>query len=82
MNPVTKPNGFWKRAAQIASVLIPLLLLAAGYGRLNSQVQQNEDALELKANVGIVQLQYNTILDDLADIKAELQYLRTLAERQ
>lgn len=66
--------ALWTR---VALFLLPLALAGlVAWGRLNARADALERALEGKANRETVEAQYNAILRELADIKAELRALK------
>ena len=55
-------NGWWK-------VIAALVAGGVAYGTLKSEVTHNRDELETKADAAIEQLHYQTLRNDIADLK-------------
>lgn len=68
-------RAIWWKVAGI--VTIPLIMGFVGYGALTNQVETQDKAIQeiktVKANKETVESQYATIIQSIADLKAEIR---------
>jgi hypothetical protein len=76
---MTKPNGTAKVIAVVASIIIAVATLAAGYGSLVGQVNRNTESIIPRE---VAELRFDVLEKDHILILTELEKLRASLEQE